>query len=240
MSRSILLPPYMNNAVWVALADSIDVLLSDVDATTSQLRYIRDPYAVGPKIISSIRFGSLFDTSSSEYQQDQQLLLKQLAFVGLPLSDPSFLSLTQLLMLFRHTGQYWYSKGTGAIIDFLNYTLGSSLVMTNLWTLDYKTFIPEGSPVIGLRLADVSSGVNGTWYPTTHVAIDMGQKASVFSSLSTQQFLQLFNDIFNYNLVLYSLGKGSDIEIGPLGPSASLYVEKTFYVSSSASLIVSQ
>ena len=246
--RSILLPPYLaSSPVWTALMDSVDTLFADTDSTTAQLRNIRDPYPVSPLVQKAIQAGTLFDTSSAEYQQDLSILIKQLEFVGLPLSNPGYLTAPQALLLFRNAAAYWYTKGTGKIEDFINFTMGSTLRLHNLWTQDYKSFYRESDPAVGLA---VTSG--GTWYPTTHVSIDIGDSA-VFKGVAFRNFISFFNDVFNYNLVLHSVTNSATLpilslpvaEVSPestVSPSTvssnaallslSLYVEVTYYVSS--------
>ena len=237
--RSILLPPYLAvSPVWVAMMDSIDTLFESTDTATAQLRALRDPYPVGPAVQAAINNGVFFDTSSAEYQQDMSLLIKQLEFVGLPLSDPSYLTQAQALLLFRNAAAYWYTKGTGKIVDFINFTMGSTLVAYNMWTNDYVTFLREGNPAIGVPVTTPG----GTWYPTTHVSIDIGN-SSVFSGLAFKSFLSFFNDIFNYNLVLHSVANSNDLRIvsvpisasNPEGAPAALlsmdvYVEVTHFI----------
>jgi hypothetical protein len=196
MKSRNLLPPYLSNSTWTSLTDCIDTLFADVDSSVKQLRGIRDPYVVGPIIRTAIANGTLFDLDSSEYQQDVSLLLKQLAFVGMPLKKPGFLTSAQLLLLFRHTAEYWYSKGTPALVDFLNYILGSELTVNGLWTSDYKAFYTLASGSVGTA---VSSG--GTWYPTPHVELVVPY-GDPMNSVSLDYITQLFNDVFNYNLVL--------------------------------------
>ena len=217
--RSILLPSYLNTAMWVDLTDSIDQLFLDTDTSTLQLRGVRNPYIVGPQIQKAVQAGEMFDVTNSEYQQDLQLLLKQLTFNGLPLNNPTYLTATQALMLFRNIGAYWYSKGTGKVIDFINFSMGASLRMVNLWTEDYKVFEPETlyddftgietvNPAIGKSVVD-----GGTWYPTTHVNMALGS-SDAFKGITADEFLQFFNDVFNYNLVLYSITNNLTIPIG--------------------------
>lgn len=220
------------------MMDSIDTLFEDTDTATAQLRALRDPYPVGPAIQAAINNGTFFDTGSAEYQQDLSLLIKQLEFVGLPLSDPSYLTKVQALLLFRNAAAYWYTKGTGKIVDFINFTMGSTLAIHNMWTNDYVNFYREGDTAIGVPITTTG----GSWYPTTHVSIDIGS-SSVFSGLAFKSFLSFFNDIFNYNLVLHSVANNNSLQIlsapisatNPLGSptallSLNVYVEVTHFI----------
>ena len=230
LGRNILLPPYMHSAMWTDLTKAIDNLFLDTDVATTQLRNLRNPYTVGPAIREAINSGKMFDTTHAEYQQDMQTLLKQITFCGLPLNSPTYLTTTQALLLFRNLGAYWYGKGTGKIIDFLNFTLGSSLSMVTLWTADYVTFEPESIPDINGNLifnpflVGKSIGEGGEWYPTTHVTMTLGTSPA-FAGVTSDTFLQFFNDVFNYNLVLYSITDSLQFDIGPPKISMGLYVE---------------
>lgn len=230
VGRSVLLPPYMNAPMWSEMTRAIDDLFLDTDTATKQLRGLRDPYMVGPAIRKAIDSGVMFDTSHAEYQKDMQTLLNQLTFCGLPLTNPTYLTTTQALMLFRNLGGYWYSKGTGRIIDFLNFTLGSSLSMVNLWTNDYVTFEPEtvddgtGVLVPNPVLEGKKLGAGGNWYPTTHVTMILGASPA-FAGITADVFLQFFNDVFNYNLVLYSITDSSQINGAHTKISMGLYLE---------------
>lgn len=231
-SRSILLPPYMLNVpLWTQFCDAIDDLMSTTDWTTGQLRSIRDPYAVGPRIQQAIADGVLYDTSSAEYQQDLNILLKQMAFVGLPMSTPSFMTAAQALLLFRNTGEYWYSKGTAKLLDLLNFCLGSSLSMEVLWTEDYVTFVPESTVRLAPGAYIPITALGGTWYPTTHVDVDLGTLIGVFSGVPLRDFLAFFNEVFNYNLVIRSVSTGFDVRVGGNMLSMSLYVDESFLMS---------
>lgn len=232
--RSILLPPYMlNNSLWSDLCDATDALFQDTDSTTAQLRALRDPFATGPVIRSKVSAGSLYDTASAEYQQDLNVLLKQLSFLGMPLTNPGFLQPEQALSLFRHLGEYWFSKGTPRLIDLLNYTLGSTITMESMWTSDYVTFVPESVVKASPGTYPPITGSGGSWYPTTHVTVNLGS-SSVFDSLSVNDFVVFFNDLFNYNLVLWQLSADVTVAIssdaGLPGYNLGLYVEEEFFV----------
>ena len=232
--RSILLPPYLRSEMWTDLTTAIDNLFLDTDTATAQLRNLRNPYAVGPLIRNAIATGQVFDTSSAEYQQDLQILLKQLTFNGLPLNNPTYLNAVQALMLFRNIGAYWYMKGTGKIIDFFNFTLGASLSMINLWTTDYVEFEPElvddgdGGLTPNTVLANNTVFTGGPYYPTTHVTMSL-DPGPAFQGVPIDVFLQFFNDTFSYNLVLYSITNGQKFPIGNPNQqhmiSIGLYVE---------------
>jgi hypothetical protein len=231
--RSILLPPYMLNVpLWTQLCNAMDELLYDTDWATGQLRTIRDPYAIGPLIQQAIADGTMYDTSSAEYQQDMQILLKQLSFNGMPLSTPSFITSPQALLLFRNCGEYWFSKGTGKLIDFLNFTLSATLRMESMWTNDYRHFEFESTVLASPSTYPPITTAGGSWYPTTHVGIDLGT-APTFANVQIQDFVTFFNDFFNYNLVLYAVNSGVNITLGGPLLSMNLYVEEEFFVSGS-------
>jgi hypothetical protein len=187
-------------------------------------------------IRAAIDSGQMFDTTSAEYQNDLQVLLRQLTFNGLPLNNPTYLNSVQALMLFRNIGAYWYSKGTGQIIDFFNYTMGASLSMINLWTTDYLEFEPEkiddgsGNLIPNPVLVNNTVHTGGPYYPTTHITMNLGTSPA-FNGIPADVFLQFFNDAFSYNLVLYSITNGEKYPIGR--PDQQNMISIGLYVESS-------
>jgi hypothetical protein len=131
--------------------------------------------------------------------------MKQVTFVGVPFSDTTNISTTQGLMILRHASSYWYRKGSGNnFSNFLNYVLGlqGALSMQPLWTNDYKTFVAEST------VAEVDKIQNGgLFYPTTHVSLDISSSANASGGLNMPlpKFIQLFNDLSNYTLILHKV-----------------------------------
>lgn len=205
--REILLPTYLaKNKVWRDMCTGFDKLLVGVDEASARLRYIRYPYASFKSNVTTQSLQqqqSLTDgVASSVHAQDKQTLMKQVTFVGIPISDSNYVTAQQGLMLFRHASSYWYRKGVGEnLTNFLNYALGLSgaLSMEPLWTNDYTDFVEEG---LLLESDKIQNG--GAYYPTTHVGLTV-TSAGGGINMPLPKFVQLFNDLSNYNLVLYKI-----------------------------------
>ena len=119
------------------------------------------------------------------------------SMLGLQLSTPTVMFDEYSFMNFcRFLGYYWLQKGTHTFMDFVNFCTGTQFVIKNCWTQDYVNFYAEGSEEIGTPIWE-----GGTWYPTTHVVFQ-----SINPTTTDVTMLgQLFYEIANYNLVLYSI-----------------------------------
>ena len=123
----------------------------------------------------------------------QRLRLNQL---GLRLMDPTLVDDASINRLIQNIGLFWYSKGLASFLDFISFCLNTAAEYVNLWTQDYISFVPEGDPGIG---SPVWNG--GTWYPTTHIRVLIIDPGLV-NGTTLRNFVRLFYDIANYNLVL--------------------------------------
>ena len=203
--REVLLPPYLaGNPLWLEFTKAIDTLFSDVDYTTKQLRFLRDAYAYSSSVAKEkVAKGLMLSSLDFEYTiNDKSYLIKQVSLVGLNLTEASAINEELLLKLFRHLSEYWYNKGTVKLESFLNFIFKSSISLKSLWTEDYVNFIEESPLVIANSVYN-----GGTFYPTTHVALDLGlvSPESPLVDISVKDFVTFFNDIANFNLVLYSV-----------------------------------
>jgi hypothetical protein len=136
---------------------------------------------------------------------------------------------THALLLFRNIGEFWYQKGTKKLLALLNFCLDASITMENLWTEDYVTFVAESLVLSAPLTYPPITTLGGTWYPTTHVSVDLGI-AAVFASVPITDFLTFFNEAFNYNLVLHSVNSGLTLPFGGSIVAMGLYVEEHFFV----------
>lgn len=204
--REILLPQYLaKNPVWRDLCYGIDSLMAGVDEGAIRLRYLRYPYAAFKTKGSTTQTTLNDGVATSLHAQDKQALMKQVTYVGAPFSDTTNISTTQGLMMLRHASSYWYKKGTGEnFSNFLNYILGlqGALTMTPLWTKDYKVFVDEATVA---AVDKIQNG--GAFYPTTHVSLDISAAANSAGGLNMPlpKFIQLFNDLSNYTLILHKV-----------------------------------
>lgn len=207
--RKALLPPYMGHEAWQDLGDVIDeVFGADVDTMIEALRYLRETFIFDDRVVDSPNFVvhpvqekilnrdmidlALFDTYDSV---TERLRLNQL---GLRLLDPTILDNAAVNRLVQHIGAFWYIKGLESFLDFISYMMNTEVDFHNLWTRDYVNFFVEGDPAIG-----TPKWLGGDWYPTTHIRLDISN--SFITSNDLINFLRLFYDIANYNLVIEAI-----------------------------------
>lgn len=194
--RRELLPPYLQQPIWLELADAIDSIWGQsVEQQLNALGRMRDTWITNNELEVDIQDRVLLDPAKY-HSFDPTTEMLRLNLLGLPVTSPNFIGIDDLVRFNRNIGQHWYAKGLGDFIDFLGYCLNVKADMVNLWTEDYVTFVPEGQQ--GTPLWE-----SGTWYPTTHVQVkfDPGK----YQGFPVVAFLQLFYDIANYNLVIETL-----------------------------------
>jgi hypothetical protein len=202
--RSVLLPPYMSqNPYFMDLMNSIDTVFStQVDAKIDILANIRNMWVSSPAVEQIIVNQELIPFSAWP-QPERAILSKQTNLLGMNFQNAGVLSNDAYQQVSRNVGCYWFQKGTQAFIEFINYCLGTNLVVVSLWTEDYVTFVPE---------ADAGTPIweGGPWYPTTHVQI---QSFGGFQGLDLVTLNSFFYEIANYNLVLYSIDAAFDMYV---------------------------
>ena len=213
----ILLPDYMRQTdVWTDLAESVDkVLQTYVYDPIDMEKYLRSVFVTEYDPDSGVE---VVNTVVSEKVANREFLLPtdydvfdsgierlRLSHLGLRIEDPTIIDpslsgTTPTLLnsplhrLTQTIGSYWYHKGLGNVIDYINYVLNTDVVMHQLWTTDYETFYVAGDPVIGTPVWE-----GGAWYPTTHVRIDIS--ASSISVDMISDLVKLFYAVANYNLL---------------------------------------
>lgn len=197
--RRNMLPPYLKrNPYFTAYADIVDqFMLNNVDLPTEGLRLIRDPWVSNPTMEALIQSGQMIDESQWTLQ-DRATLVRQANSLGMRLQNAGVVTDKAYQALIRFVGTYWFGKGTQSFIEFINFCLDVDLKLTPLWTNDYKAFIPYSDVPSGSTILD---GVTNGFYPTTHVAIEVTD----FTTFDPKTVTSLFNDVANYNLVLYAL-----------------------------------
>lgn len=206
--REILLPPYLySNEYFRDFMDAIDEVFEEmVDTKIEILGGLRNMWVTNPALESS-----LYDNPeqlipfSSWSQPERDLLVKQVNMLGMKLRSAGVISNDGYQAIARWVGMYWFGKGTQAFIDFINYSLSSSLKVAKLWTQDYKVFLPDGDPGIGTPIWE-----GGTWYPTTTVDII---SSGGLTNIDIPTLVNFFYEIANYNLVLQSITISYDMWI---------------------------
>ena len=198
MARSIVLPPYLStNDFFVDWLDCMDKLFETaVDDKIEIIKNIRNMWVTNPELETKVSAQDMISQNDWSVPE-QAIVLKQLNMLGLQLSTPTVMFDEYSFMNFcRFLGYYWLQKGTHTFMDFVNFCTGTQFVIKNCWTKDYVNFYAEGSEEIGTPIWE-----GGEWYPTTHVIFQ-----SINPSTTDVNMLgQLFYEIANYNLVLYSI-----------------------------------
>lgn len=206
--REILLPPYIaSNDYFRDYCDAIDEVFGElVDSKTEILGNLRNMWVTNPELENAIYDNpSQLIPFSAWSQPERDLLVKQVNMLGMKLRSAGVISNDGYQAIARWVGMYWFGKGTKAFIDFINYSLSSSLKVVKLWTQDYKTFLPDGDPGIGTPIWE-----GGTWYPTTTVNI---VAAGGLTNIDIPTLVNFFYEIANYNLVLQAITISYDMWI---------------------------
>lgn len=206
--REILLPPYLFvNEYFTDFMNAVDeVFETMVDIPTEVLGDLRNMWVTNPALEQS-----LYDNPnqlipfSSWSQPERDILVKQVNMLGMKLRSAGIISDDGYQAIARWVGMYWFGKGTQSFINFINYSLSSSLRVVKLWTQDYKNFLPDGDPGIGTPI-----WAGGTWYPTTTVSIIA---AGGLTNIDIPTLVNFFYEIANYNLVLQSVNISYDMWI---------------------------
>lgn len=207
MARRKLLPTYLTGQAWVDMCDAIDVVFAEaVDTPTDNLGKLRDLWLTNATTEGKVELAQLIPEADLDIFE-RTILVKQLNMLGYALRDPKGLTDEQLARMVRNMSVYWYSKGKEDLSGFLSYTLGTDVIMSNMWTQDYLNFYPEGDPIIGTPIWE-----GGTWYPTTHTTVEV-DLLTMPSSMTIETFAGIFNDISNYPLVLLYIVSASRIPI---------------------------
>ena len=202
LPRSILLAPYLGtNPYFVDYTKTIDELWDwTIEARLESLKNLRVLYAPGPHAETLIAAGSVLQFHDWS-GPDRATVVNQVNLLGLKLQSAGLADERSYRALHKFVGSYWYEKGRSSTVDFLNFCLGESLVIENLWSKDYVNFLPEGNSGIGAKITDT---VPGPWFPTTHVRL---RAVGAFNSINSQTLGRFFYEIANYNLVLESIAQ---------------------------------
>ncbi len=199
LPRSILLPPYLAiNPYFVDYANSIDTVFDYiVEARIDALSQIRNMWVTTKESEQKIKNKEMLQFTDWG-GPEREIVVQQVNLLGMKLANSGVVSEGAYRAIAKFLGSYWFGKGKGAAIDFLNFCLGSGLSITKLVTQDYIEFLPETSEHVGAYIFDTPPG---PWYPTTHVQIGMPLSYGI-SPLTLGSF---FYEICNYNLVLYAV-----------------------------------
>jgi hypothetical protein len=207
MDRQVLLPPYMEDGpAWTQLVEAIDaVFLGKVDNPTEWLGQLRDTWILTAASKTALEDETKIISNTGFESIEKNILIRQANMLGFDFVDSDLLSADDYQRIVRNIALYWYGKGTFQFAHFLGFVLNTPMEIVNLWStqgLQYDTygpFLPEGDPGIGTPIWEVG----GTWFPTTHVNLQID--ASTFADVSFPRIVALFYSIANYNLVLNAI-----------------------------------
>ncbi|QDH83679.1 hypothetical protein [Achromobacter phage Motura] len=209
--RTVLLPPYMFDDYYVEYTNSIDAVFGpEVDNKIRVIQKIRDMWVTNPDLEREVMAHHVipFDLWS---QPEREILVKQVNMLGMRLKSAGVLTNNDYHVISRFLGQYWFEKGTYGFIEFINFCLGTNLIVRNLWSRDegddeYHDFtaevggVPPGTPI----------WEGGEWFPTTHVEIEA---KGGLERLDLETLVEFFYEIANYNLVLHSVDISFDMPV---------------------------
>ena len=166
-------------------------------ANIRDLFQLRDPQAAA--IQAEIDSGATtrdLQTFDAYQTPDRATLVKTCSMLGFtyPDTDDDLFTSEDYLRIAQNIADYYKEQGTEAFLRFFSYCLNNNFTLEPMWTSDYATFYPEGSPFIGTPI-----WAGGTWYPTSHVQfqVEPGQ-----DKVDPSTFQKFFNYIAPINLVL--------------------------------------
>jgi hypothetical protein len=208
--RTDLLPPMLeSNPLWVEFAQAIETVWANIGIpqAISQLKTLRQPMVVSDLVISNaLSEGKLININDTAIVERDTLvqtadLLGFRFYASNTLTDANFLMLCNQLA-------YYYNQGKGQMqwTDFLSFCLGTPFSVSNTWTNDYVTFYAEGDPRIGKPIYD-----GGTWYPTTHIIVNLDQTR--FLGVDTRTLVDLIEYFDNIQLVIHLISITDSSEI---------------------------
>ena len=189
LPRSILLPPYLsNNPYFTEYADAIDqVFDGTVETPLYALQNIRNTWTATKGTEAVITSGKMIDVTEWG-GVDHGTVVSQVNLLGLQLSTAEIVSEVSYRTLSRFLGSYWYSKGKQSAVDFMNFCLGTNIVMTSLWTQDYVNFVPYPGDS-SLLIEDVTLTPQD-FNPAPHHSVVGGWKVDGYTSTINQPLCQ--------------------------------------------------
>jgi hypothetical protein len=216
MSRQILLPSFLQDDPWVSLVNAIDsVFKTNIDDPVVWLSRIREHYLLNDTVLAKIESGLMVSESLLDVF-DKETVVQNISLSGLAVPNSGQFTSHQLNRLLRDISAFWYEKGTDRAADFISYILNTPIDITNLWTEDYVTFLPEGDVGIGTPIY-----LGGTWYPTTHIQFAFDPLSVLTVPLTT--ILNMFLLISNYNIVIGNAALELFLAVSQDGQGAQFY-----------------
>lgn len=199
-NRVDLLPPMLEaNQMWIDFANAIEIVWGGlgIPQAITQLKTLRQPMVVSDAAVSdALSAGTLINLANVNVLE-RDALVRTADLLGFSYAQTDALTDTNYLLLCRNLAFYYNQvKGMSQWTDFITYTLNAPFSVSNTWTQDYVTFYAEGDPAIG---TPVYAG--GSWYPTTHIILNISQ--AQWLGLSLDKLLELVYNLGNIQLVVY-------------------------------------
>ena len=188
--RSLLLPEGMSTEHWINLMDAIDsVWATRIDSKINSIRKLRH------SLVPTSILGTDLQEFGTLDALDKETLVKKARQVGLTLTEADDIGIPALQRLVATIPRYWYSKGTVRLDNYLNYALNTTCVLRPLWTENYIDFYEKDSPFMGVSILE-----GGTWYPTSHLDLDIVSASLI--DISKEGFLKVLYQLLPATAVL--------------------------------------
>jgi hypothetical protein len=94
------------------------------------------------------------------------------AMLGFDLTRYLLADNDSIFRFITQVAKFRYVSGLPVYANFLGFLLGSSLVVTYLWTNDYVHFVPQSEIPSGAVYAYQNPSAAGAWYSTTHATLE--------------------------------------------------------------------
>lgn len=206
--RSTLLPPYLElNPYYAEYTDGIDQVWTELhDNGAKALQNIRNPWVTSVELEQKVVAHEDMIELPDWAIQERETLVKQVNMLGMKLKSAGVLTDQNYQTVSRYLGMYWRGKGTQAFIDFIDFCLDTTLTVRKFWAeigpvadaYNNMTLEPTPGEPPGVPMWE-----GGTWFPTTHVAIEAVNGS--LGHVDHNTLVQFFYEIANYNLVLQSI-----------------------------------
>jgi hypothetical protein len=196
MRKQLLSEHIQQFPVWGDLAESVDRTWETlgVDSCIEQLKWLRSPINVKDVVIGD---GQKLLSLADVPKQDRTTLVQTADLLGFRFYETNLLTAQDYLKLCINLAEYYgTTKGSPVWTEFLSWCLNTKFVVTTTWTRDYRTFLEEGDPNIGMSIE-----LGGEWYPTTHIVLEYDMFR--FQGVHPHQLVEFFNYFANVNVVLW-------------------------------------
>lgn len=228
--RSVLLPPYMEDApVWQDLITIIDqVFENNVDNPTQWVAQLRFLWLLTTDALTKVDSGQLLTIGDFELPE-KEILIKQAKQLGFDFQETNLITSEDYQRIVRNVALYWYGKGKPNFIDFLGFVIEGVVTIVNLWSNKatqpswntYGNFLEEGDPAIGAPV-----WLGGTWFPTTHVRVVFDPFK--FNAPQLTKLVNLFYTVANYNLVLESIIMEGNLNVHSVDDPVTAFIVVTY------------